>query len=518
MLLQLLLLLAWYFFPLTHALQGTATDHSCAVEWRPSVTGWKSGQGYCQNLGGRLCTRNEYCPLGINSIPSGGFKTSSNGARQWAPTSDGINTWVMLSNQTNTNGHVVIVNEIEHDTGEIQGPACALDSSTSVPTEWTSASSATDISVTCCSGSASGSLVDAGPARACLQTKTYLEALDHCATLGKRLCNFREIQVGTFATGGGCDSLASTRTWTSTSCTTNFDTSGIPIDPRPLEHPENSCSLSTESGSESYDQIGESDRYTIMSPIPSSTAGDAPKLVDGSDTTYWEPGVDVGSEFVLNLGQVYNLGTHVRIVSSNVDSFDIAVFSSYQGSAERKYLNNFTVTPGTDVYTLSMSEDVITTQVEYGARLYWIYIVSKTGTEPLRIHEIAILSRSSPNPAWGMSDMLGRSFLGHVKCCDVPASNMTDVVLSNVEGGGSDVGGWSCTFRNEEMDSVHVGVFIDTWYDTSDGCDDPATGGIPCTQQMVDSDVECANRCGITFSRLKKGELFICSILVKFQL
>jgi hypothetical protein len=276
------------------------------------------------------------------------------------------------------------------------------------------------------------------------------------------------------------------------------------VDPRLSEHPDNSCSLSTESGTESsYDQIGESFRYNILSALPSSTSGDAPKLVDGSDATYWEPGVDVGGEFVLDVGQVYELATHVRIVSSNVDSFDVAVYSSYQGSQERTYRNNFTATPGTDVYTLGVEEDVVTTQVDKGARLYWIYIAGKTGANALLIHEVAALSRSGPNPAWGMSDALGgRSFLGNVKCCDVPSSNRTNVVLSNIEGGGSDVGGWSCVFRDEEMDSVRGGLFIDTWYDTSDGCEDPATGGVPCTQQVVDSDVECANRCGIVFARL----------------
>ena len=51
---NLLLLLLPLF---TFATTSTPTNHHCAVDRKTSITGWRSGNGYCNELGGRLCTR-----------------------------------------------------------------------------------------------------------------------------------------------------------------------------------------------------------------------------------------------------------------------------------------------------------------------------------------------------------------------------------------------------------------------------------------------------------------------------
>lgn len=107
---------------------------SCETDWRPSVLSWGGGVNYCARLGGRLCTRDEYCPGGAGSEPLGGFRVfpslggsdiaNADGVRpvrQWAPTSDGINSWVMLSNVSSE-----IWPTIGLEAGSSVDPPCSL--------------------------------------------------------------------------------------------------------------------------------------------------------------------------------------------------------------------------------------------------------------------------------------------------------------------------------------------------------------------------------------------------------
>jgi hypothetical protein len=137
LLLNLLLLLLLLLSKFTLALVPTGTPsprRTCATEWRPSVISHAAGAAYCARLGGRLCSRAEYCPRGRGTEPLGGFRAypSAGGTdiahgdgvrpvRQWAPTSDGANAWVMLSNVSHLDWPSIGV-----ESGMAVDPPCAL--------------------------------------------------------------------------------------------------------------------------------------------------------------------------------------------------------------------------------------------------------------------------------------------------------------------------------------------------------------------------------------------------------
>jgi hypothetical protein len=506
MLTLLLLLFRWRAVV---ALIGASPDHQCAVDWNPSVTGWKSGQGHCQELGGRLCTRHEYCPGGSNTIPTNGLINTNNHQRQWAPTSDGINTWVLLTNFTNNNGHLGVILEAQHDTGNVTGPVCIHDDLSQSLVEWTSLTSGPqDIIVTCCNQD--GSVDALAP---CQSAATFKMAADHCADNGLRLCTNSELQqnrlhglpaiidlggdgctdaaacakcagdcdtdvqcqgslichqrlgvsggstpvdgtatnavpgcqtAGVQATAGGgavndhdyCSSCyigdgLKKRTWTATPCTT----STLPAqasNAKPMEHADQPCTLSSDipsTSSTSFDQIGKTIDYAILSVAPSGTASAATNMIDDSNpASYWEPGIDVGGEFVLDVGQVGLSATHLRLATTTTaTSFSIAVYSSYRENGVRTPRSNLTITPTQRIYPLSdagigydssspneVSTLPVFTTLDPGHRYYWIYVSGKTGSGTVRINSISLMSKSSANPSWGMADALGRSFLGKV--------------------------------------------------------------------------------------------------------
>jgi hypothetical protein len=73
----------------------------CNVVQRATLTKtWGGGNSHCLLLGGRLCNRDEYCPNGRGSAPLGGYKKVGT-TSIWAPVLDAVNTWVLLSNETN---------------------------------------------------------------------------------------------------------------------------------------------------------------------------------------------------------------------------------------------------------------------------------------------------------------------------------------------------------------------------------------------------------------------------------
>ena len=469
-----------FSLPRMHALTGTASQENCAVEERMSVTGWRSGEGYCNALGGRLCTRDEYCPGGSNTIPLGGLKTNHQ-TRQWAPTSDGINTWVMLSNFSNTNGHVAVVLD-DTAASTADDPMCFHNDMTIAPASTLVSNVDTPTVVLCCN------MITGDGKRfssECANARDYEHARSYCAGKnGYRLCTYQEAirlrnpidgqNSPTLDCYGQDPSIDQKRTWTSTPCVANMLPHGISNEKLP-EHPDLPCSLNTEvEEGTSYDQLGDSSEYAVSSILPSGTASAGPNMVDiKNETSYWEPGTDSGGGFVLDVGRVGMSPTHVRILSSGADSFDLIIYITYQGSETSTQLSSVTVKPATRVYSIMDSERNLAsyTNLNAGPKLYRFHITGKTGAGNIRIHDVALLSKSGPNPAWGMIDSIGgRPFLGHIKCCDVPSVNTTDVHISNYEGGGAGVGGWSCQLNDAGIDSIRVGTYIDSWYDTSVGC------------------------------------------------
>ena len=493
----------------TSALSFLPTNHQCAIDSNPSVTGWKSGQGHCQELGGRLCTAAEYCPDG--QLPSGGLIKTTNHIRQWAPTSDGLNAWVLLTNFTNNNGHLGTIAEVQYDTGAVTGAVCMHDDLTQTPIDWTSLhSAAQDIVVTCCTQQGAPS-----SGATCTAGVTFQQAEDQCASNGLRLCTPIELQHDELSKTSTCctgDCLKK-RTWTSTPCLATHLPTGVSSTAKPLEHSTLPCTLSSASSSQSttsFDQLGNVLDYAIANVVPASTAATAVNMIDSSDSTsYWEPGIAVGGEFVLDVGRVGLSATHLRVVMTTAETANVAVYSSYRtdvasnaaAGSTRKHRANFTVSPDQRVYSLHSNgdqEEISSSPnfglVDRGDRYYWIYIQSKTGSGNVRIHDIGLMSRSGENPPWGMSDVLGRPFLNYVKCCNVPTAKTTLVSSSNHGGGGEGTGGWSCQLSAASVDSIRVQSYIKPPYHTTTGC----TGsGIDCTSTALYSAVECANHCGI---------------------
>ena len=325
---NLLSLIFLLLFPIYSAITiKSSGDHQCTVDYNPSVNGWKSGQGYCQKLGGRLCTRNEYCPNGRNTIPIGGLIKTKNHIRQWAPTSDGLNTWVLLTNFTNNNGHLGVISSKIYDTGTITGSICMHDDLTQSHVDWTSLSSGPqNIVVTCCDHNGVQSLDP------CRSAATYDDAVNHCSESGLRLCTNKELQRSSITSTCCTGDCRKKRTWTSTPCTTSTLPS-YASGSNPIEHSDQPCTLSSESvpySTTSFDQIGETANYAILSVLPSTSSSTKDNMIDKYDeTTYWEPGVDSGGEFLLDIGQTGLAATHIRfITTTTATSFDVRIESS----------------------------------------------------------------------------------------------------------------------------------------------------------------------------------------------
>ena len=131
----------------------------------------------------------EYCPKGRNSKPLGGFRSEQN-TRQWAPTSDGVNTWVMLSNFSNNNGHVAIV--IDDTSVSISDdPICFHDAMKTAPASAMASNAVAPIVVVCCDP-----VTGAATRPNCQENYGFEQAQAHCSNYGSglRLCTYREVQ------------------------------------------------------------------------------------------------------------------------------------------------------------------------------------------------------------------------------------------------------------------------------------------------------------------------------------
>jgi hypothetical protein len=264
----------------------------------------------------------------------------------------------------------------------------------------------------------------------------------------------------------------------------------------------------------SYDQVGgEFNNYTVLDPIPADKPGGA--LVDQDDTTTWVPGIDADAKFTLDAGTVGLSATHLRLVTSGADSLAVEVTTWYQSKAQDVQVRraNLTVTPAQRVYALTADhnadDDLATggrveiqtlSLVDPGPRLFQVHIKSKTGAGAITVHEVALLSQSGRNPAWGMVDTPAHAFKGHVRCCDVPPLNATDdsaaagssattaaygSLVPNTHRAG---GGWSCAWTAQDVGMTFLEAEIDSWYNS--GCATCATSSGIATSRA------CAEHCG----------------------
>ena len=72
----------------------------CNLVQKGNSVSWGSANSYCASLGGRLCTRNEYCPNGKGFAPLQDIRSTT--ASLWAPVGDFTNGWVLVSNVSQT--------------------------------------------------------------------------------------------------------------------------------------------------------------------------------------------------------------------------------------------------------------------------------------------------------------------------------------------------------------------------------------------------------------------------------
>lgn len=87
-----------------HSIAATSplSDHSCdansgglGATWYQideQMTDHASGVAFCATQGASLCPRSHYCVQGVGGPPVGGRRSGDN----WAPTSDGDNTWIQV--------------------------------------------------------------------------------------------------------------------------------------------------------------------------------------------------------------------------------------------------------------------------------------------------------------------------------------------------------------------------------------------------------------------------------------
>ena len=80
------------------AILATTSITGCDLVSKGNNVTWGEASSFCQSMGGRLCSRKEYCPNGRNRAPLQGIKSTTES--HWAPVADFSNGWVMLSNST----------------------------------------------------------------------------------------------------------------------------------------------------------------------------------------------------------------------------------------------------------------------------------------------------------------------------------------------------------------------------------------------------------------------------------
>ena len=80
------------------AILATTSITGCDLVSKGNTVTWGEASSFCQSMGGRLCSRKEYCPNGRNRAPLQGIKSTTES--HWAPVADFSNGWVMLSNST----------------------------------------------------------------------------------------------------------------------------------------------------------------------------------------------------------------------------------------------------------------------------------------------------------------------------------------------------------------------------------------------------------------------------------